>query len=69
MLDQDEITRVNCLRNAVAYGGVKNSIVEWMNSPEWTQPSKPMRYRGEVELSGALGLNCDEITGEISNAR
>lgn len=35
------------MRNAVAYQGIKNSIVEWMNSPKWERIPGFMHVRGE----------------------
>lgn len=35
ILEKDEIEHVNRMRNAVAYGQSKNSIIEWMNSERW----------------------------------
>lgn len=37
MTEREEIENLRAMRNAVAYGGEKNSIIEWINRPEWTE--------------------------------
>ncbi len=47
IMEESEQMRVRRMRNMVAYQGIRNSIVEWMNSPAWTTIPGFMNIRGE----------------------
>jgi len=44
---ENEAEIVRRMRNVVAYQGIKNSLIEWMNSPQWEEIPGFMHIRGE----------------------
>lgn len=50
-VNEEEIEHIRQVRNAVIYGGARNSLVEWMLSDEWTKiPTEgvPLSISGEI---------------------
>lgn len=44
---ESEAETVRRMRNATAYQGIKNTLISWTLSPEWSEIPKFMNVRGE----------------------
>ncbi len=58
-----DLSVLNRARNALVYSDMKNSIVAWTLSPDWTTPSHG-RGRGSVSLEDIV-VACNTCWGEI----
>lgn len=68
MSDDNEFLRT--LRSRVLYAGYKNSLVEWMVSPDWVQAPRVLDSRGNRLARGSkvgmTGITFNEVSGEIA---